>query len=85
MKRITQEILAGTEEMERRKRWKVIRFRMGLCANCGEARGDSPYTRICLNCGEEKKRKRRKKLGSRPWKPGCPGRPPVLFQKQEEL
>jgi hypothetical protein len=84
MKRVTQEIAAGTEGMERRMRYKVIRYRLGNCVNCGAPRGDSPFLRTCTDCGEEKKRKRRKKLGSRPWKLGEPGRPPLSIQKQEE-
>jgi ribosomal protein L37E len=83
MKRVTPEIAAGTESMERRKKYKVIRFRLGLCVNCGDERGDSLFKRICAKCGENKKKKRRKKLGSRPWKEGSPGRPPYAALPQD--
>lgn len=85
MRRVSAEILAGTEKMTRQKRYKVVRFRMGLCVNCGDKRGESPFKRVCEDCGESKKTRSRRKLGSKPWKLGSPGRPPLaVLQQQEE-
>lgn len=72
--------------MSRQKRYQVIQFRLGNCVNCGDLRGDSVFKRICAACGEARKAKRRKKLGSRPWQLGAPGRPPLASQieTQEE-
>ncbi len=84
MKRVTPEIAAGTEGLPRQKKWKIIRFRMGCCVNCGDERGDSPFKRVCNACGEARKKKRRRKLGSKAWKAGSPGRPPLKAVQQEE-
>lgn len=85
MKRVSAEIKAGTEDMSRQKRYKVIRFRLGLCVNCGDERGGSVFKRFCKKCGENKKKKRRKKLGSKPWKAGSPGRPPLQVVAHESV
>lgn len=73
----TAELKVGTENMHRSLRYKVVQFRRGNCTNCSTPRGDSPFLRLCETCGEDKKKKRRKKLGSKPWKAGNPGRPPA--------
>lgn len=78
--RATAEMKAGTETMTRQKRWKVVRYRMGKCVNCGQNRKPSPYKRLCSGCGEARKKKRRKARGNREWKPGSPGRPPLKSQ-----
>jgi hypothetical protein len=83
MARITEAIKAGTEGLSRQKRYKIIRFRLGDCINCGDPRGDSPFKRVCEACGEERKKLRRKKLGSKAWKPGSPGRPPLKASQSE--
>lgn len=74
---------AGTEEMSRQKRYKVIRFREGCCVNCGKPRGESLYKRVCADCGDERKKLRRWKLGSKPWTAGSPGRPPLSVSHNE--
>lgn len=84
VKRVSAEIAAGTEKMTRQKRYKVIRFRLGNCINCGDPRENSVFSKLCTTCGEARKKKRRRKLGSKAWKPGSPGRPPLSIQKQEE-
>jgi hypothetical protein len=74
--------------MPRSLRYKVIRFRLFCCVNCGKPRKASPYLRLCQNCGDDKKRKRRKKMGSKAWRKGAPGRPPLKAshnEKQENL
>ena len=81
---VTQAIKAGTESMSRQKRYQVIRFRMGGCINCGSPRNDSPFKRICEVCGEKRKKLRRKKLGTKAWKPGYPGRPPLKALKASQ-
>jgi hypothetical protein len=83
MKHVDPKIEAGTESMERRKKYKVVRFRLGLCVNCGDERGDSLFKRLCTKCAENKKKKRRKKLGSKAWKEGSPGRPPYTALPQD--
>lgn len=84
--RVPAKIKAGTENMSRSKRYKVIQFRLGNCINCGSPRKGSSYLRHCETCGDGRKKKRRKKLGSRPWKIGKPGRPPLkAARKQEEV
>ncbi len=84
MKHVSAEIKAGTEAMTRQKRYKVVRYRLGLCINCGDLREGSPFKKVCNKCGEDRKKKRRRKLGSKPWKAGAPGRPPLAVQQQEE-
>ena len=76
------EAKVGTEKLDRRERYKVIRFRMGLCITCGDPRGDSPHLRVCASCGSRKARSKRKKLGFSKWKEGGPGRIP-LFKSSE--
>ena len=84
MKRVSAEIKAGTEQMARQLRYKVLNFRLGCCINCGGSREGSLYKKLCGRCGTQKKLRRRRKLGSKAWKPGMPGRPPFAAQKQEE-
>lgn len=83
MKRVSKEIRVGTDSMSRQLRYKVIRFRLGLCVNCGKKRGDSPYKRKCAKCGALRTKKARMKSGSKAWKPGSPGRPPYKAKKVE--
>ena len=77
MTRLRKAITAGTEDLSRQMRYKVIRFRLGQCINCGNERGDSPYKRLCKQCGFVRRKARRQKMGSRAWKAGSPGRPPL--------
>jgi hypothetical protein len=78
------DIAAGTEEMTRQKRWKIIRFRRGECITCGKPRKDSTYSKRCAVCGENTKKKRRKLLNSEPWQPGRRGRPPLALKQEEQ-
>lgn len=85
--RVKAEFKAGTENMTRAKRYRVIRFRMGLCVNCGKPRNPSPdspspYLRVCVTCGKKKTKKRTKNRGGRPWREGSPGRPPKAYRPQ---
>ena len=82
MRRVPQKLKAGTEDMDRRKRYKVIRFREGRCANCAATRGLSLFARLCTPCGESRKKAQRKKRGGHAWKPGKPGRPPLSHIKK---
>lgn len=57
--------LAG---MSRQLRWKIKRFRAGLCVNCSKprlkekgARKESKYKRLCWRCGEDRANKARAK------------------------
>jgi hypothetical protein len=63
--------------MDRRTRYKVIRYREGRCANCAAKRGKSAYKRLCTECGETRVKTQRRKRGGKAWKPGKPGRPPL--------
>jgi len=72
---------AGTEGLPRQAKWKVIRYRLGQCINCGNDRGPSPFRRICSPCGLSSTARKRKKLGRKAWKPGSPGRPPLRAKK----
>lgn len=72
----------GLEGLSRQARYKVIRFKRGDCVNCGDPRGESPYLRVCVACGEGDKKSKRKKHGRKAWKPGSPGRPPLSSRKQ---
>jgi len=83
MRRVPQAILAGTDQMSRQQRYKVVRYRLGECINCSSPRGESPFKRLCMSCGEERKKLRRKKLGSKAWRPGSPGRPPLKSLKSQ--
>ena len=71
------DVKAGTEDLDRRLRYKVIRYRENKCVNCGQSRAESPFKKFCVACGESRKLRRRKKLNSKPWKAGSPGRPPL--------
>ena len=81
--RVSAELKAGTEQLSRQLRWKIIKFRSFSCINCGQSRGDSPYKRMCTVCGETRKKARRRKLGSKAWKPGRPGRPPLKVAQKD--
>jgi len=83
MRRVPKAIAAGTESMNRQQRYKVIRFRLGQCINCGADREDSKFKRICKACGDARKKSRRTKLGFKAWKPGSPGRPPLSALKAQ--
>ena len=83
MARMSKAITAGTEDLTRQMRYKVIRYRLGQCINCGEARGDSPYKRLCQPCGKNSRKARRQKAGSKAWKAGSPGRPPLSAKKSQ--
>lgn len=74
---MASDIRNGTEGLSRQRRYQVIRYREGNCVNCGDPRGTSKFKRLCEDCGESRKDLRRKKLGSKPWKAGSPGRPPL--------
>jgi hypothetical protein len=69
----------GTEELDRRLRFKVVQFRLGNCINCASPRADSKYLRHCKDCGDTFKKRRRKKRGQGAWKKGSRGRPPLWF------
>jgi hypothetical protein len=68
---------AGTKSLDRRTRWKVLRFRSGACICCGLPRAESVYLRHCKACGEGLKKRRRAKTGRKAWVKGAPGRPPL--------
>lgn len=85
MRRFPKSLSADLDQIEglsRQERYKIIRYRAGLCINCSAKRGESPYLRLCEECGKAKKLKRRKKLGSHAWKPGRAGRPPLAVKRQ---
>lgn len=80
---MADDIKAGTEGLSRQLRYQVIKFRTGGCTNCGQPRGASKFKRLCDVCGEVRKDRRRKKLGSKPWEKGSPGRPPFAAAQNE--
>jgi hypothetical protein len=87
MKRFSKALSADLDNVEglsRQDRYKILRYRAGLCINCSARRGSSPYKRLCLECGKAKKLKRRKAVGSHAWKPGRSGRPPLTVKKEQE-
>lgn len=49
----------------------------GKCVSCGAARGGSQSTSCCRGCLLRERRRSRKRLGCKPWRPGGPGRPPL--------
>ena len=77
-------------ELDRRLRYKIKMYRQARCINCGAKRKDSLFKRLCAACGNDARTTRRKRLGTKPWKEGSPGRPPLrvmarLKMRQEEL
>lgn len=60
----------------RRKLYKIKMYRDGRCVNCGELRRESPFKRVCLECGKARTKQKRKYTGSKVWKEGTPGRRP---------
>ena len=73
-----------TKTMDRRLKWKIRRFRKGLCTACGKPREDSPYSMVCKLCGTKHKERARKKQGSSTWKLGSPGRPPLWWVNRKK-
>lgn len=78
-------VRAGTADLTRQQRYKVMQYRRGECINCGKPRGTSPFKRVCLTCGNERRAKLRKKRGSRAWKRGGPGCPPLKERLKAQL
>jgi hypothetical protein len=53
---------------------ELIRWHAGLCRRCPNKRGAGAI--LCDRCMDLERERRRKATGSKPWKPGGPGRPP---------
>lgn len=49
----------------------------GLCRQCGKKRGTSTSTSRCARCLKKNREQERKANGSRPYRRGGPGRPPL--------
>ena len=73
----TGKAIAPADGIDRRLRYKIKMFRAGRCVNCGTKRKDSLFKRLCMACGNAARNTRRKRLGTKPWKQGAPGRPPL--------
>lgn len=49
----------------------------GLCGRCGKKR-DCASKRYCEACAKQYQMRMRARTGSKPWRPGGPGRPPKV-------
>ena len=65
--------------LSRQRRWQLARIAEGRCAHCGKPRRH--YPTICDQCALARRRRHRLRAGSKPWKPGGAGRPPVLAER----
>jgi len=65
--------------VSRQVRWQIKMSLQGKCVSCGRECGLSPYRNRCLNCGRKRTQANRRLQGTRPWKPGGPGRPPLEY------
>lgn len=68
-----ERLLASYDQRTRDQR----RVAAGLCGRCGKAR-DGASTRHCDACAKGLQLRMRAKTGSKPWRPGGPGRPPKV-------
>ena len=57
--------------------WQAKQYALGNCINCGQVRAGSPYRKKCKACGAKPAMWARKRVGSKRWKKGGPGRPPL--------
>ncbi len=53
------------------------RVAAGLCGRCGKPR-DCASVRYCEACAKGLQVRMRARTGSKPWRPGGPGRPPKV-------
>ena len=60
----------------RQARWQAARVAEGCCAQCGKRRRH--YPRLCDVCAMAVRRRNRERAGNSPWRPGGPGRPPII-------
>lgn len=60
----------------RQARWQAARVAEGRCAQCGARRRH--YPRLCDPCAMAVRRRNRERAGNSPWRPGGPGRPPII-------
>lgn len=67
-------------KISRQLAWQRKQRKDGRCWRCGSEMGKSPY-KVCVVCAEADRRRQRKKDGTRPWKPGGRGRPPIVPPK----
>ena len=61
--------------------YRARRLAEGRCVNCGGERAGSPYKTCCVECGGLPAKRRRARLGSKRWKAGKRGRPPLTASK----
>jgi hypothetical protein len=65
----------------RQQTWRRARIASGRCPQCGSGRLDH-YTWACDECALNHRRRRQRRLGVGPWRPGGRGRPPLAGGEQ---
>ena len=68
--------------MSRQREWKSSRQRAyqaahraaGLCLNCPRESGGN---RLCDRCRAKQRKRNHARYGTKPWRKGKPGRPPI--------
>lgn len=68
-----ERLLATFDQRTREQR----RVADGLCGRCGKPR-DCESKRYCERCAKDLQVRMRERTGSKPWRPGGPGRPPKV-------
>lgn len=66
--------------MSPQKIWQEEQAILGNCITCGNPR-DGEGKRYCMSCQSVLRLRMREKTGSKPWKPGGKGRPPLNMTK----
>ena len=73
---------AAKPKVSRQLAWQREQTKAGKCWRCAQPLGKSPYS-TCVPCAEADRKRKRKEEGSRPWKPGGRGRPPLAATKKK--
>jgi len=63
--------------VSRQRVWQLQRTAEGLCQQCGVNPRSEHSTAFCVECQDSNRERNRKRIGSQPWRPGGPGRPPI--------
>ena len=64
----------------RQSAWQDAQIKAGRCETCGKPRKN--YWRKCDTCQEKSRLAQRERQGFTAWRPGKPGRPPVVKSSQ---
>ena len=66
---------------KRQSSWQLRMAKSNRCRRCGQPRGKSPYSGVCLGCADKRREEQRRYRNGGAWKPGGLGRTPLTAKK----